>query len=621
MDKLTIRGSRLIDTSGREVMLRGVNLSGATKTPPDEPTHIANNFAHHRDVSFIGRPCPRDEAREHYERLRYWGFNVLRFLTTWEAVEHAGPGQYDTDYLDYLEEMVALAGEYGLYVFIDPHQDVWSRMTGGDGAPGWTLEAVGFDITRLDASEAAITMQHRYPNYPTMVWPTNASRLACATMFTLFFAGSLVAPGITINGLPVQDFLQNSFIRSIQQIARRVKDMPHVLGYGPLNEPGTGYLGIQDLNAQQPSLHQFEAFLTPADSILVGAGFPRTVPQLERRDLTYVPTDQTTAINPDGVSAWQGADIWQQLGVWGYNADGGPVIRQPDYFAATNFLRDGLIPFSKRYAQAMREEQPDAIIFLESNPSESTEFAIKPGELDAVVHAGHWYDSLMLLTKRFDGEQAYDRIEGRIVRGRSRIADIYKENIAALCAVSQRMGGVPTLIGEFGLAYDMNDQRAYQDGDFSLHELALSLYYDALDANLCHSTQWNYTPDNSNCWGDNWNQEDLSIFSRDQQANPLDIHSGGRAIKGFSRPYIRRAAGAITQMQFDHTSGVFSAAVKVDAGIDAPTLIYVPSIWYRAGYAVEADSGTCSPQDDNPHILAWRGADAGEQMITIRPKS
>lgn len=61
----------------------------------------------------------------------------------WEAIEHKGPGQYDAKYLDYVQEVVKIAGEFGFYVYIDPHQDVWSRMSGGDGAPGWCGCRVG----------------------------------------------------------------------------------------------------------------------------------------------------------------------------------------------------------------------------------------------------------------------------------------------------------------------------------------------------------------------------------------------------------------------------------------------------------------------------------------------
>ena len=33
---------------------------------------------------------------------------------------------------------------------------MWSRFSGGDGAPGWTLEAVGFDLEQLAATGAAV---------------------------------------------------------------------------------------------------------------------------------------------------------------------------------------------------------------------------------------------------------------------------------------------------------------------------------------------------------------------------------------------------------------------------------------------------------------------------------
>jgi len=40
------------------------------------------------------------------------GLTFLQFLTTWEAVEHAGPGTSDQEYLDYLYAVIKQAGKY-----------------------------------------------------------------------------------------------------------------------------------------------------------------------------------------------------------------------------------------------------------------------------------------------------------------------------------------------------------------------------------------------------------------------------------------------------------------------------------------------------------------------------
>jgi len=217
--------------------MRGVNLGGSSKVPrtPDGPTWNQQGFFDHRHISFIGRPFPLEEADEHFSRLNKWGLTFLRFLVTWEAIEHAGPGLYDEAYLDYLYTVVQKAAEYDIHLFIDPHQDVWSRFSGGDGAPGWTFEAVGMDITKFKATGAAFTHQEHGDPYPRMVWPSNYSKFACTTMFTLFFAGNDLAPRLMVDGIPIQEFLQSHYCNAIKQVALRLKDLPNVIGYDTLN--------------------------------------------------------------------------------------------------------------------------------------------------------------------------------------------------------------------------------------------------------------------------------------------------------------------------------------------------------------------------------------------------
>src|SRR3954470_11039992 len=91
----TTRDGWFVDSIGRRVLLRGVNLSGDAKVPVTVDP-----------ISFVGRPAPLDEIDGHLRRIAGWGHNVVRLVITWEAVEHGGPGIYDEAYLDYLDEVV-----------------------------------------------------------------------------------------------------------------------------------------------------------------------------------------------------------------------------------------------------------------------------------------------------------------------------------------------------------------------------------------------------------------------------------------------------------------------------------------------------------------------------------
>jgi hypothetical protein len=613
---LEIAGRWFVDAQGRSVLLRGVNLGGSSKLPAGCHPLAACDASGAAQVSFVGRPFPLADAAEHFGRLRHWGFNCLRFLVTWEAVEHAGPGRYDEDYLQYLGAVVAAAGEYGFHVFINPHQDAWSRFSGGDGAPAWTLELAGFNLETLDASEAAITMGKRFPNYPAMVWPNNWKRLACATMFTLFFAGDRFAPGLAVSGEGIQGFLQRHFIAAMRKVARRLADLPHVIGYGLLNEPCAGYVGVERLSLPLP-VYNCGPQLTGLDSLAIPAGFPKEVPLLTRGELEQVESGRTL-LNPSAASAWidPERDIWRKQGVWDLDARGIPRLLRDDHFAGMAFFSEGVLPFARRYAEAIVSVHPEAAIFLEGEPGSAEPLAWDSSI--PVVNASHWYDLLTLTKKHYNPSTALVWGSMRAVEGEENVRKSYADQIAAIVAHSAHLpGGAPTLVGEFGLPFDLDGGSAYRTGDFTPHTRALSSYYDALDAHLVHSTLWNYTPDNTNAWGDQWNQEDLSIYSVDQRTNPTDPDSGARALEGFCRPTMRACAGTPLHQEFQFESKYFT--LDIDAtGATPPTLVYLPKCQYPQGFHASVSSGHVA-YDPTSQFLIWTGASAGLQTLHVGP--
>jgi hypothetical protein len=629
-----------IDDKGRKTLLRGVNLSGSAKVPktPDGATHLKTDFKDVDKVSFVGRPLPLREAREHFQRIRHWGFNSLRLVVTWEAVEHAKPKQYDKEYLDYLAELLKIAEEYEFYVTIDPHQDVWSRASGGDGAPMWTFEKVGLDLTKFDQTEAALVMQYRYrPDdetaYPSMSWMQNRIRFASDTMWTLFFGGRDFAPSCRVDGVNAQDYLQQHFCDAFKQVAARLRENTCVIGYETLNEPSPGWIGQTVDGSGKDYSQELGYGFTPFDAMLTAAGYPRTVP-LRAIKTFGIKEIRRDKLNPIGASCWlpKFEDIWRREGVWGLDDKGEAVLLHNDHFTVrkgkpVQFLHDHFAPFVKSYAAAIRTIIRDATIFVVP-PETGFSGEALPSELpEHVVNESHWYDVATIGMKRFMGKASFDSTTGKTVIGAGSIRRMFRRQLATLKAVSTKIhGGIPTVIGEMGLCYDLDKRAAYQeskanpDKAWKTHVKALSAYYDALDANLLNALQWNYTPDNSNQWGDQWNLEDFSIFSRDQQANPKDVNSGGRAIPGFCRPHFVHVAGLPRQMRFTLRNRIFFFEWDADLAVKAPTVLYVPKIHYPQGFFVVLSEGAVQGTADS-QLVAVRVQEKGIHTITVEPKA
>ncbi|MFJ9582303.1 cellulase family glycosylhydrolase [Streptomyces acidicola] len=128
---LTVENGRFTDGLGREVVLRGYNVSGETKLKE-------NNGLPFASVA---------DARKSATALRaLGGGNSVRFLLSWAYAEPVR-GQVDTVYLSAATDQMRAFLDAGIRVYPDFHQDLYSRWLfdpdswyTGDGAPKWAVD-------------------------------------------------------------------------------------------------------------------------------------------------------------------------------------------------------------------------------------------------------------------------------------------------------------------------------------------------------------------------------------------------------------------------------------------------------------------------------------------------
>ncbi|NOS91362.1 MAG: cellulase family glycosylhydrolase [Cyclobacteriaceae bacterium] len=612
------------DPLGRVMILHGINVSGSSKTPftPSIPSYQKENFYESvYTVSFVGRPFALAEADQHFERLYQWGYRFVRLLITWEAIEHAGPGKYDEEYLNYLQAIVKKAADHHINVFIDPHQDVWSRFSGGDGAPYWTLEKAGFDPLKFTETGAAVIHNVEGDPFPKMIWPTNYDKLAAATMFTLFFGGNDFAPAAKIDSISTQDYLQSHYINAILQVALKLKGMPNVIGFDTFNEPSTGYIGINDLD----SLGLLKNGLMPTyfQGMVAGGGNTVEVGRYEFK--LSGPTEvEKVKLNPNRLSAWKKSspDIWQQAGVWGYDAEKKPVLLQPDYFKIrngkrVNFTETYFKPFAVKYAEAIHSVDSSWLIFTEA--ALHTELPVfDPQVSKHFVNAEHWYDGATLLLKEYSMWFGVDTQKAKPVFGKSTIRKTFHNNMASFKEETQRtLGNQPTLIGEFGIPMDLHEKEAYSTGNYQDQEDCLDRSFQAMESNQLSYTLWNYTTDNTNAHGDGWNGEDLSIFSTTSQKTKSADYKGARAVAAAMRPYPYKIAGEPVNYFFNKDEGIFYLEFTSSGDVNVPTEIFLPALHFKKGFDVQHTTGQLKFDNKNSLLLFYPSA-AGVQRLLIK---
>ncbi|CCK70617.1 hydrolase KNAG_0E03600 [Huiozyma naganishii CBS 8797] len=736
MDRISIsKRGEFCDAKGRVFALRGVNLDPSVKFPaspyltthaPIGRTEDSPFYTEADKVSFIGHPLPLDEVEVHVNRIKSLGFNAVRVLFTWEALEHEGPGVYDYEYMDY---MVALLKKIhavgGVYVYLDPHQDVWSRFCGGSGAPLWTLLCCGFDPTKFKATEAAL-LHNDYIDpksgkengpYMKMLWATNYFRLASQTMFTLFFAGELFAPKCVVNGVNIQEYLQGKFCDAVMTLYARVRERAPelftencVIGLESINEPNFGYIGQTSLGSiPKERKLKLGSTPTPFASFKLGEGIGTTVQCFELS--TFGPSKtQSQEIKPSGVSCWLTAEerdivdkkygwehgdewtagqcIWRLHGVWSRKGpQGSCTLLKPNYFSELPgngshgtakvdkgyFINRIFMDHYKRFHSAFRAVDKDSLIFLQPPVLEEPPLAKGSSVIDdRTVYALHFYDGFSLMFKTWN--QLYNVDTVGIVRGKYSLPVTSlvfgEENIRKSIRnqlqtmrdeVAANVGAnVGVLFSEIGMPFDMNAKKSYRaGGNYSAQTRALDAIMYALEGTNLSFSLWCYCHRNNHEWGDEWNNEDFSIWSPDdvsredtgpkveyrgeskfirviEDAEPdvesdapllrsycpvtaLD-HAGIRAVGALLRPFPLRVQGSLEYAEFKWVGSLPQYGLRVHGagGRDNHTsYIFLPQYHFPlGGVSIRASSGRFEYYRER-QVLKWCDHGSGSQYLEV----
>jgi endoglycosylceramidase len=200
-----VRGGRIVDGRGREVLLRGVNVNALAE------------YWKGTDLPTTFPLAPDDPAR-----MRSIGWNAVRLLVSWSRVER-GPGHYDETYIDQVARTVNRLRQAGLYSIIDFHQDAWGPETAarpGERCAPPTQPALGWD-----GAPAWATLDGGLPRCTSVAREINP-----ATMrdWQAFFADEKASDGVGV---------QTRYIAMLGHVARRFARLPEVAGFDLMNEP------------------------------------------------------------------------------------------------------------------------------------------------------------------------------------------------------------------------------------------------------------------------------------------------------------------------------------------------------------------------------------------------
>jgi endoglycosylceramidase len=232
----------ILDKKSRISVYRGVNVSNTAKTTTDSLPW---------------------QTKEDFAKLKTWGFNLVRYMVFWNAIEPI-EGSYDTKYIQSTIERLKWLQELEIDVIIDLHQDLYTNKFGGDGFPSWTIHNTD-------------SFTQRSP------WNMNYFEPAVIDSYNYFWGSTE---------------LKYKYINMLQYILTNIDSLDNVIGLDIMNEPFLGtiprfektvltefYNDIQDMMNK----NNFKTNLCFEPQMYTSAGIPSDLRFEPNRDSIYSP--------------------------------------------------------------------------------------------------------------------------------------------------------------------------------------------------------------------------------------------------------------------------------------------------------------------------------------------
>jgi endoglycosylceramidase len=232
----------LHDKEGRIAIYHGVNISNYSKSAPFLPWQTKEDFA----------------------KLKSWGFNLVRYLIFWQAIEPE-KGVFDEVYIQKTIDRIKCLQQLGIDVIIDIHQDVYATKFLGNGFPAWTIHDDSLNFT------------------PRTPWNMNYFEPAVIASYNYFWKN---------------EELKTAYITMLKYVLTAVDNIDNVIAIDVMNEPFLGTIPSFEKNVLTKFYNDIQKMMIDINFRLemafepmmyTSAGIPTNLNFIPQRDCFYYP--------------------------------------------------------------------------------------------------------------------------------------------------------------------------------------------------------------------------------------------------------------------------------------------------------------------------------------------